>query len=146
MDEEHPRNDGKPRIVLRYVTTFRRRRRAAFLVFCFSAITAAQLRPGHHRAERQRGHAGVHQSNCNRDLTASVPGARMDARQLLTNPLDYPIEIRVSSNADVNAQHEAEDNRTLRKIAGTSRRHLPLHSHRRAHAQRVGRREPATRA
>jgi len=25
-------------------------------------------------------------------LTASIPGARMDARQLLTNPIDYPIE------------------------------------------------------
>ena len=36
-------------------------------------------------------------------LTASIPGARMDARQLLTNPIDYPIEIRVSSTADVNA-------------------------------------------
>jgi hypothetical protein len=36
-------------------------------------------------------------------LTTSVPGARMDVRQLLTNPLDYPIEIRISSNADLTA-------------------------------------------
>ena len=36
-------------------------------------------------------------------LSASIPGARLDARQLLTNPIDYPIEIRVSSTADVNA-------------------------------------------
>ena len=40
-------------------------------------------------------------------LTASIPGARMDARQLLTNPIDYPIEIRISSTADVNAKDEA---------------------------------------
>ena len=51
-------------------------------------------------------------------LTASIPGARMDARQLLTNPIDYPIEIRISSTADVNAKDEATDIRGLRDIAG----------------------------
>ena len=51
-------------------------------------------------------------------LTASIPGARMDARQLLTNPIDYPIEIRISSTADVNAKDEATDIRGLRGIAG----------------------------
>jgi multidrug efflux pump subunit AcrB len=51
-------------------------------------------------------------------LTASIPGARMDARQLLTNPIDYPIEIRVSSSADLNAAQEANDIRQLRAIAG----------------------------
>ena len=50
-------------------------------------------------------------------LTASIPGARMDARQLLTNPIDYPIEIRIASTADVNARDEAEDIRGLRSIA-----------------------------
>jgi multidrug efflux pump subunit AcrB len=50
-------------------------------------------------------------------LTASIPGARLDARQLLTNPLDYPIEIRISSTADVSATEEAEDIRGLRAIA-----------------------------
>jgi multidrug efflux pump len=50
-------------------------------------------------------------------LTGSIPGARMDARQLLTNPLDYPIEIRISSTADVSAKDEAEDIRVLRAIA-----------------------------
>ncbi|HTZ60896.1 MAG TPA: efflux RND transporter permease subunit, partial [Acidobacteriaceae bacterium] len=51
-------------------------------------------------------------------LTSSIPGARMDARQLLTNPIDYPIEIRISSTADVNAQDEGADIRSLRAIAG----------------------------
>jgi multidrug efflux pump subunit AcrB len=50
-------------------------------------------------------------------LTASIAGARMDVRQLLTNPLDYPIEVRVSSNADLTAEAETADNRTLLKIA-----------------------------
>jgi multidrug efflux pump subunit AcrB len=51
-------------------------------------------------------------------LTASIPGARLDARQLLTNPIDYPIEVRISSTADVSSQSEASDIRTLRAIAG----------------------------
>jgi multidrug efflux pump subunit AcrB len=51
-------------------------------------------------------------------LTSSIPGARMDARQLLTNPIDYPIETRISSTADVNAKDEAADIRGLRSIAG----------------------------
>jgi multidrug efflux pump subunit AcrB len=51
-------------------------------------------------------------------LTASVPGATLDARQLLTNPIDYPIEIRISSTADVSAQQEGQDNRTLLALAG----------------------------
>ena len=51
-------------------------------------------------------------------LTASVPGATLDARQLLTNPVDYPIEVRISSTADVSAQQEGQDNRTLLALAG----------------------------
>jgi multidrug efflux pump subunit AcrB len=51
-------------------------------------------------------------------LTASVPGAQMDVRQLLTNPLDYPIEVRISSNADLTAASEEADNRTLLRLAG----------------------------
>jgi multidrug efflux pump subunit AcrB len=50
-------------------------------------------------------------------LTAAIPGARMDVRQLQTNPLDYPIEIRVSSNADVSAIAEAQNNFVLRRVA-----------------------------
>lgn len=51
-------------------------------------------------------------------LSASIPGARLDARQLLTNPIDYPIEIRISSTADVNAAQEGTDIQQLRRIAG----------------------------
>ena len=52
-------------------------------------------------------------------LTASIPGARLDARQLLTNPVDYPIEIRVSSTADVNARQEDDD---IRNCGGSPAR------------------------
>ncbi len=51
-------------------------------------------------------------------LASTVPGARLDARQLLTNPIDYPIEIRLSSTADVSASSEKADNQTLEELAG----------------------------
>jgi multidrug efflux pump subunit AcrB len=50
-------------------------------------------------------------------LSRSVPGARCDARQLQTNPLDYPVEIRVSTRADVNPEQEASDIQGLREVA-----------------------------
>ncbi len=50
-------------------------------------------------------------------LQSSIPGARVDVRQLLTNPVDYPIEVRVSSTADVNPAQEEQDIRTLRRLA-----------------------------
>jgi multidrug efflux pump subunit AcrB len=50
-------------------------------------------------------------------LSSRIPGARLDARQLLTNPIDYPIEIRISSTADVSAAQEQSDIRQLRQIA-----------------------------
>ncbi len=62
-------------------------------------------------------------------LTASVPGARMDVRQLLTNPLEYPVEVRISSNADLAAKSETADNRILLSLAGQVEdifRSLPL--------------------
>jgi multidrug efflux pump subunit AcrB len=50
-------------------------------------------------------------------LSRSVPGARCDVRQLQTNPVEYPVEIRVSSRADVNPEQEAEDIQGLREVA-----------------------------
>jgi multidrug efflux pump subunit AcrB len=50
-------------------------------------------------------------------LTSTIPGARLDARQLLTNPMDYPIEIRVSSTADLSSLQEPEDIRQLQAVA-----------------------------
>ena len=51
-------------------------------------------------------------------LSASLPGARADFRQLQTNPLDFPVEIRIASLADVGNEGNAEDLNQLRQIAG----------------------------
>jgi multidrug efflux pump subunit AcrB len=114
---EHPGKDGKPAQVLRYLTTFVG---GGGPRFWFSASPQLQ----------QLNYAQVLVEVTDKEitptfirelqpaLTASVPGARLDARQLLTNPLDYPIEIRLSSTADTNAAQEAHDNRVLLQMAG----------------------------
>jgi multidrug efflux pump subunit AcrB len=50
-------------------------------------------------------------------LSRSVVGARCDVRQLQTNPVDYPVEIRVSSRSDADPQQEAGDIQGLREVA-----------------------------
>ena len=50
-------------------------------------------------------------------LTATLPGVRCDYRQLQTNPVNYPIEIRVSNQADVDSKASAQDIDNLRAIA-----------------------------
>ncbi|QNI31960.1 efflux RND transporter permease subunit [Alloacidobacterium dinghuense] len=113
---EHSHNSGKPEDVLRYITTFVG---GGGPRFWFSASPQAQ----------QLNYAQVLIEVKDKEttpefikelqpvLSATIPGARMDARQLLTNPMDYPIEIRISSTADVDAQQEPKDIRGLRAIA-----------------------------
>jgi multidrug efflux pump len=50
-------------------------------------------------------------------LTAQVPGAIVDLRQLQTNPVEMPIAIRISGKSDVTAAEETQDIRTLRSLA-----------------------------
>jgi hypothetical protein len=50
-------------------------------------------------------------------LSAAAPGARIDLRQLQTNPVNYPVEVRVTSRADVSTAGSAQDIRTMRQIA-----------------------------
>ena len=117
FSKEHGPQDGRPGSVLRYITTFAG---GGGPRFWFSASPQLQ----------QLNYAQVLIEVTDKEitpqfikelqpvLTASIPGARLDARQLLTNPIDYPIEVRISSTADVSAQGEGEDIRGLRTIAG----------------------------
>jgi len=50
-------------------------------------------------------------------LSRSVPGARCEVRQLQTNPVENPVEIRVSTHADVSPEQEASDIQSLREVA-----------------------------
>jgi multidrug efflux pump subunit AcrB len=50
-------------------------------------------------------------------LAKEVPGAWITVRQLQTNPVENPVELLISGQADVDAKNEASDIRTLRQIA-----------------------------
>ena len=50
-------------------------------------------------------------------LTSSIPGAWLDVRQLQTNPVKYPVAIRLSGRATVDPSQEQQDIRTLRQLS-----------------------------
>ena len=52
-----------------------------------------------------------------RRLSAAIPGAIVDVHQLQTNPVPYPIAVRLSGRATVEAAAEAADVRTLRALS-----------------------------
>ncbi len=114
--KQHPDKDGKPSHILRYVTTWVG---GGSPRFWFSLSPQPQ----------QLNYAEVLVELNDKDdtppfvdqvqpvLSATVPGARIDLRQLQTNPVNYPVEIRVTSRADVSTAGSAKDIRTMRQIA-----------------------------
>jgi multidrug efflux pump subunit AcrB len=50
-------------------------------------------------------------------LAKQIPGAWITVRQLQTNPVENPVELMISGQADVDAKNETNDIRTLRTIA-----------------------------
>jgi multidrug efflux pump subunit AcrB len=50
-------------------------------------------------------------------LTKEVPGAYVTVHQLQTNPVEFPIEIRLSATSDVDPSQEQANNETLRSLA-----------------------------
>src|SRR5207253_10141970 len=51
------------------------------------------------------------------ELNKQVPGAWITVRQLETNPVETPVEVLISGQADTDPRTEAEDIRSLRNIA-----------------------------
>jgi multidrug efflux pump subunit AcrB len=114
--KQHPQKDGSPSHILRYVTTWVG---GGSPRFWFSLSPQAQ----------QLNYAEVLVELTDKDVTpqfvdqvqpvlsATVPGARIDLRQLQTNPVNYPVEVRVTSRADVGTAGSAQDIRTMRQIA-----------------------------
>lgn len=50
-------------------------------------------------------------------LSAEIPGAFVMVKQLQTNPVEFPVEIRIAGTSDVDPKDEAEDIRNLRRLA-----------------------------
>ena len=115
--KEHPGKDRKPQPVLKSLTTFEG---GGGPRFWFSVTPQLQ----------QLNYAQIIIELYNKDdtpklvgafqdaISKNTLGARVDVRQLQTNPVDYPVELRVTGLADVSALEEAKDIATLRSIAG----------------------------
>src|SRR5208337_836924 len=114
--QDHPGKDGKPRPVLKSLTAFEG---GGGPRFWFSVTPQLQ----------QLNYAQVIVELFDKDdtpkligplqaaISQSVPGARTDVRQLQTNPVDYPVELRVTGLADVNPLEEEKDIANLRAIS-----------------------------
>jgi multidrug efflux pump subunit AcrB len=115
--QEHPGKDGKPRHVLKSITTFEG---GGGPRFWFSVtpqlqqLNYAQVIVELHEKEDTPKLIGPLQAA----ISQAVAGARVDVRQLQTNPVDYPVELRVTGFADVNPLEEEKDIANLRSIAG----------------------------
>jgi multidrug efflux pump subunit AcrB len=51
-------------------------------------------------------------------LSREIPGALVTVHQLQTNPVEFPVEVRIFGLADVDPQDEETGNRTLLRLAG----------------------------
>jgi multidrug efflux pump subunit AcrB len=114
--KKHPEKDGSPSHILRYVTTWVG---GGSPRFWFSVSPQP----------KQLNYAQVLVQLTDKEITpdfvaqvqpvlsARLPGVRCDYRQLQTNPINYPVEIRVVSQADVSTAQSAQDIVELRRIA-----------------------------
>ncbi|MGC1905349.1 MAG: efflux RND transporter permease subunit [Candidatus Acidiferrum sp.] len=114
--KDHPGKDGKPRQVLHSLTTFEG---GGGPRFWFSVtpqlqqLNYAQVIIEVFDKEDTPKLIGALQQA----ISDNVAGARVDVRQLQTNPVDYPVELRVTGLADVSALDEEKDIATLRWIS-----------------------------
>ncbi len=115
-DKQHPEKGSSPSHILRYVTTWVG---GGSPRFWFSlSPQPQQLNYAEVLVElSQKEATPAFVDQVQPVLSAAVPGARIDLRQLQTNPVNYPVEIRVVSRADVSTAGSAEDIRTMRQIA-----------------------------
>ena len=113
---EHPGTDGKPRQILKSITTFVGGGGPRF----WFSVSPQQQQLNYAQA--------IIEVNDKEDtpplvdrlqvaLSASVPGAYIDVQQLQTNPVDVPIQIFLSGQADVTSTGEERDIRNLRSLA-----------------------------
>lgn len=114
--KEHPDKNNKPREILKSVTTFIGGSSPRFwfsLTPQLSQLNYAQLII----EVKDKNYTPQLVAPLQRRLSAEIAGARVDVRQLQTNPVEVPIAIRISGRADINTLNENQDIRTLRSLA-----------------------------
>lgn len=114
--QQHPGKDGKPREILRSLTSFVG---GGGPRFWFSVSPELQqLNYAQVVIEvRDKEDTPELVAELQNRLSASIAGARIDVRQLQTNPVDMPVQIQIFGQTDFSAQDEKEDIRILRSVA-----------------------------
>jgi multidrug efflux pump subunit AcrB len=112
----NPDSDGKPRQVLKSITTFVGGSGPRFwfsLTPQLHQLNYAQLIIEVQKKED----TPLLVAPLQRRLSGEIAGARINVRQLQTNPVEVPIAIRLSGRSEINDLREKEDIRTLRALA-----------------------------
>jgi multidrug efflux pump subunit AcrB len=113
---EHPSKDYRPDSLLRYATSFVGGGGPRFWFSVtpqFQQSNYAQVLIEVSNKEVTPALAPVLQEA----LSRSISGARCDVRQLQDNPVEYPVEVRVSARTDVTPEQEAANNQSLREVS-----------------------------
>jgi multidrug efflux pump subunit AcrB len=113
---KHPGKDGKPKQILRSLTTFNGGGGPRFWMSVspeMQQLNYAQIIVQVEDKEDMPKLVGPLQAA----LSAKIAGARIEVKQLQTNPVEQPIQILLSNQADVSPDYEAQNLRTLRDLA-----------------------------
>lgn len=113
---KHPGKDGKPKQILHSLTTFAGGGGPRFWLSVspeLQQLNYAQIVLQIEDKEDMPDLVGPLQAA----LSANVAGARIEVKQLQTNPVDQPIQILLSNQADVASDQQDQNLRTLRDLA-----------------------------
>jgi multidrug efflux pump subunit AcrB len=116
FEREHPGKGGKPAEILKTITSFEG---GGGPRFWFSVSPQLQqLNYAQTIIElTDKDDTPLLAGPIQQAITSQVPGTRVDVRQLQTNPVENPIELRVTGLADINPLEEEKDILTLRGIS-----------------------------
>ncbi len=112
----HPDRKGQPRQILKSITTFVGGGSPRFwfsLTPQLHQINYAQLIV----EVQEKEETPLLVAPLQKRLSAEIAGARINVRQLQTNPVEVPIEIRLSGRSEISSQMSKEEIRTLRRLA-----------------------------
>src|SRR5262249_35408928 len=113
---QHPGKDGKPRQILHSLTTFDGGGGPRFWLSVspeIQQLNYAQIIVQIEDKDEMPNLVGPFQAA----LSQKIAGARIDMKQLQTNPVEQPVQILISNQADVASGQEAKNLRTLRDLA-----------------------------
>ncbi|MFN7956111.1 MAG: efflux RND transporter permease subunit [bacterium] len=116
MGAEHPAKDGGPTRVLRSITSFVGGGGPRF----WMSVSPEPLQTNYAQlvleaTDKHLTHELVGRLQV--ALSRAIPGARIDVKQLQTNPVEFPVEVRLSARTELGPQDEARQLRVLRGLA-----------------------------